>query len=44
MEFFKDQMAIVRSYLPELRVELDWKNATNVAGGLVVTMTIIYCG
>ena len=44
LEFFKTQVTAIREYLPEIDVKLNWQDVTKIAGGLLVGVTIVYCG
>ena len=44
MDYFKQQLAFLRQYLPEIQVFFNWKDVTKVAGGVLVGVTVIYCG
>ena len=44
MEYLKQQIEVLRQYLPDVQVKLNWKDVTIGASGIVVGLTIVYCG
>ena len=44
MDRVLQHVELVKQYLPEVNIVFNWKDATKVAGGVIVGFSVIYAG